>query len=823
VKALLVRVLCLLALPLTQVTLPALAAPRDSKTEIIVRFAGDLFRLPEDGTDISASVLSQGPSDLRKLLNSYPGSTIRRGFPRTLQVRRNMRSTERDQAISVKLYSTYVIHLRSHTEVASLLATLRTRPDVVLAEENGSLVALGTPNDAEFRRQWNMQNIGQTQLGSVGSDIHAASVWDRHTGDPGETISIVGEPSGDVFPHSEFGGHFYGNPGNNPHATQVAGILGATGNNGVGIAGVDWGAYIRSDNGLGNSNQDVADEIYSSVQFGSRVINNSWTQDESEGWADAIATAIVYAHNHETVMIFGMPEDDKSNALPSSYFDGVYSINVGACGDDDRAAPYTHAGTQADIGAPGGRFDSPAQGLYTTDLNNSYSYVVGTSYAVPHVAGAASLMRSYASLNIGIDLSPEDIEAILKRTADAIDNVSSNPKVGRGRINLDRAIEALSLPYQFAHGSATGGIVVDSWPDHQTMYFRGVPGLDGYSSVLARQYTVQKVVQLPSWTNAVWARGSGSVGFTGSSPENYGADDCDVVGWNGATTATLRTFVYHCIAPNGTDLGWFPTTPSSAVLAWSASSYPDHSSLAHTLVSATQSYYVPEAGDTSAPVVGSNAIKLFRTCPNNDALLNNARIKVVVRNSSGAPIAGVSPADIYILFNGGTAAQGFSGLGADSIVSNSLVNSVNHCPDVRQIMADGPTDAYGVTYITFTGSNPAARGVGVRNPNRKWGHYDSRLPVYAFGRAINGRLTEGDSNGSYELRIKNIDYTGGLLATTLGESVASDDYNGVANQLGLDTAVSYWKDFDSSGQVNSTDLNILSAHLNHDCDSPVEH
>jgi hypothetical protein len=196
---------------------------------------------------------------------------------------------------------------------------------------------------------------------------------------------------------------------------------------------------------------------------------------------------------------------------------------------------------------------------------------------------------------------------------------------------------------------------------------------------------------------------------------------------------------------------------------------------------ASQSFYVPQAGDpdptglapgihpfqTAVLTEGTNAARLFRMCPNNDggtSLPNNSRVKVVVRDANGTAIPNVPAADICILFNGGTTAQGFSGVGSDSVIANSQWNPSPLCPDVRCVAADGLTNSGGVTFITFTGSNPNSRGIGIRDPNRKWGHYDSDLAVFVLGFKLQGRITTGAANGTYVLRIKNMDWTGGLGA-----------------------------------------------------------
>jgi hypothetical protein len=236
------------------------------------------------------------------------------------------------------------------------------------------------------------------------------------------------------------------------------------------------------------------------------------------------------------------------------------------------------------------------------------------------------------------------------------------------------------------------------------------------------------------------------------------------------------------------------------------------------------SFYVPQAGSVATPTEGTVAIRLFRQCPNNDGgtvLANNSRIKIVVRDGSGIGIPGIAAADICILFNGGTAAQGFAGVGADSIIANSTWNTDPLCPDVRCIQADAPTDINGTTYITFHGSTPGSPGVATRDPNRKWGHYDSDMPVFVLGTQLAGRLTTASANGTYVLRIKNVDFLEGLGAElNEGEAVTAAEFTALSRGIGVSSPISYWMDFDSSGAVNPADFNLLQVHYGHDCDSP---
>ena len=235
----------------------------------------------------------------------------------------------------------------------------------------------------------------------------------------------------------------------------------------------------------------------------------------------------------------------------------------------------------------------------------------------------------------------------------------------------------------------------------------------------------------------------------------------------------------------------------------------------------TNSFFVPQSGSVGAPDEGLTAFQNFRMCPNNHggtSLPANARIKVVVRDANNNPIPNIAAADICVLLNGGTSGQGFSGVGADSVIANSAWNPT--CPDVRCIAADAPTDASGTTYITFAGADVNNPGVALRNANRKWGHYDTKLPVYVLGFELAGRATSGDLPGTYTLRVKNYDWSGGLNQA-VGEAVSSEDFNGIVLGLNIHNTISYWKDFDSNGAVSSTDFNLIIAHLNHGCTNPL--
>lgn len=232
----------------------------------------------------------------------------------------------------------------------------------------------------------------------------------------------------------------------------------------------------------------------------------------------------------------------------------------------------------------------------------------------------------------------------------------------------------------------------------------------------------------------------------------------------------------------------------------------------------SQSYYVPQAGFGGTLVEGAAAIASFRGCPDNDGttvLAKNSRLKVVVKASDGTPIANIPAADICMMFNGGTPAQGFSGAGDDSIIANYQYNPAAVCPDVRCIQADGPTDATGTTYITLIGAN------GVRDPLRKWGGWAGDVPVMVLGFKLSGMLTTGGVAGTYTAHVKSADQQGGRTTTlNQGELVNSLDIFAVKGYISTAT-YNYSVDYQQDGVINVLDYNFARGHISHNCNTPL--
>lgn len=242
--------------------------------------------------------------------------------------------------------------------------------------------------------------------------------------------------------------------------------------------------------------------------------------------------------------------------------------------------------------------------------------------------------------------------------------------------------------------------------------------------------------------------------------------------------------------------------------------------LSSAQISTVFSYYVPQAGSVGTPLEGTAARAFFRACPNNDGggcLPNNARVKIVVRDLSGFPMVGIRADSIC--------AQ-FVPADSDTIVAGSPCDTT--CPHIECLAADAPTDINGVTYITFIGALSTNPGVGVRNPNHKWGHYGTipvrvKDPTSGSWVTLLGRLTTASANGSYVLQIKNLDVVGGIKLPCHpgeGESVDASDLAALAFCLG-GCPMAFWLDFDWNGTIGPSDVNLFLSHLGHNCTTPL--
>lgn len=342
-----------------------------------------------------------------------------------------------------------------------------------------------TPNDPHVAQQWYLETID------------AYEAWETHTGDGSVVVAVL--DTGVDLDHpdliqniwhnpDEIAGDGIDNDGNGwiddvngydfvdddgspvpsldgevdegavSHGTVIAGIIGATGNNGEGISGINWNVRLMSVRildslGVGDSNLARQGVAYA-VANGADVINLSFTGFDAD---NVLKREIQKAYEAGVVVVAAMGnaegggiDIDSQPIYPACFGELAredWILGVAATDQDDVKTEFSNYGAQCtDISAPG---EAIFSAIYQNDGEPAFSVLFyqdgwsGTSMASPMVAGAAALLKSaYHSL------TPGDIKTILRLSVDpVIATGAATGKVGAGRLNLARA---LSLAPTFA-------------------------------------------------------------------------------------------------------------------------------------------------------------------------------------------------------------------------------------------------------------------------------------------------------------------------------------------------------------------------------------
>jgi len=317
------------------------------------------------------------------------------------------------------------------------------------------------PDDAQFGQQWGMHNTGQVIQGVAGLpdvDIDAPQAWAIHTGDFG-TVTVALLDSG-LNSHPEYGNNAppypngrvlqgyntvlnSDNPANLqdtcPHGTHIAGVIGAAGNNAQGVAGVTWGAYlmpVKILTGCGGATVDLIEGITWAADNGAQVINISVQYNiASPATIALLQSAVDYAHDAGAILVAAAGNNDFcGNGVPPSNDSVCYParlnhvIAVSATENHDVLGTFSNYGEQIDIAAPG-------KDIRSTWTAGSYSYLLGTSVATPHVSGLAALIKSYWP-----GATNTQIESLIMETVDDLGDPGWDNRYGHGRVNAGRAL-----------------------------------------------------------------------------------------------------------------------------------------------------------------------------------------------------------------------------------------------------------------------------------------------------------------------------------------------------------------------------------------------
>lgn len=381
------------------------------------------------------------------------------------------------------------------TDPDPVLAAVRRQPDVRLAQWNHRVYERATfPDDPNWPQQDDMTLIGMPDA------------WDVATGGltpAGDTIVVAVLEKGALLTHPDLAPNVWFNWGEIPnngidddgngyvddfrgwnvrdtndspgaigfHGTAVNGIIGAKGNNGIGVTGVNWNVKL-----MNFAKVEYEDEIVGSYNYVANMRHLYNTTNGAKG-AFVVATNASFGINN------ARPQDFPTWCPVYDELGKVGVLNVGATTNEDfnvdvvgdmpstcpseylivvnNVDPFDkkmqktgYGATHVDLGAPG-------EGSYTTrstDLNPTYGTFNGTSAAAPHVTGAIGLLYSLQCETFTNDALTAPAECA-KRVRDIIlENVSPNPTLQDitttgGRLDVARSVRAVQ---EFCDGAATG-------------------------------------------------------------------------------------------------------------------------------------------------------------------------------------------------------------------------------------------------------------------------------------------------------------------------------------------------------------------------------
>lgn len=273
-------------------------------------------------------------------------------------------------------------------------------------------------NDDRFDEQWAINKLGLPFL------------WDDTTGT--DTIKVGVLDSGIDASHSDLSSNINTSlsrdftqgstikpsvlTDENGHGTHVAGIIGAKGNNGIGIAGVCWNVDLISlqvfdETGFGElsylvSAIDYAENINIPILnfSGGSYANSSSLKQAIENYSGLLVCA---AGNYNT-------NNDVKPFYPASYsdIDNILSVgNLTSAGV--KASDSNYGATTVDIFAPGDNILS----TYPTSLDSSgYKSLGGTSMAAPYVTGVAALYLSQQTTMTALQLKQKILAGAVEDT-----------------------------------------------------------------------------------------------------------------------------------------------------------------------------------------------------------------------------------------------------------------------------------------------------------------------------------------------------------------------------------------------------------------------
>jgi len=565
--------------------------------EIIANFLPGTITLPEGRIEANLAEVTLHPQ-VEPLLRAWGASKVRKVFS-FFTPADTIRTLETGEKVQVQdLSQIFLLSFPAGLDVPATVRKFKTAPRVIHAQPNYTYEEDARPNDPYWQTQWALEQGSD-------EDIDMTAAWDIQTGNYSIKLGIF--DTGLDYGHDDLGnafgsgwkvagGYNWVNITSDPRDDRYHGTH-------VGVAGVagGWG-YERSTNTgskgaalyamkiLDAEGETTTDRAANAIIHGAdpngvyrvHVLNNSWG---GYSYDETLRSAVNYAARMNRVFVASKGNRDTDLYHYPSDYDASWVISVGATNEHGFRARHgdwgwpqntgSNYGNGIDVVAPGTYIYSTTPTYITPAMSSrgisaSYDYLSGTSMAAPHVSGLAALILSHNST-----LHPEDVEGIIRASADDKGSTGYDNEYGAGRINAGRALQYMQSPWTLNQWTASGGTSVGNTGKYQATFWNTGGGL-ATGVYLVKRYDVRKTVTFPtrfSGTPYAWGRGvNATVGWSAANP-NYQTGYCKVVS-STATSAELQTYVYEVWNMGGQYLGMYPTSPSNVSFAYTVLGVP---------------------------------------------------------------------------------------------------------------------------------------------------------------------------------------------------------------------------------------------------------
>jgi len=248
------------------------------------------------------------------------------------------------------------------------------------------------------------------------------------------------------------------------HSTPVSGLMAGTRDNGVGVNGISNHIRIMPVVMVAEGDEydkEVALAIRYAVDNGADIINMSWGKYLSLH-VDWVRDAFRYAQEHDVLLVSGAGNDSKDTDMvvnyPNDNIDGAEFVdNFIMAGGHTHRTDSTLISSFSNYGKNTVDIFAPASNIYAPDVNDSYKFTSGTSFASPLTAGVAALLKSYYPSLTAPELkhilmdsgTPIDMEVLLpsREESDKMVHFSELSKTGR----VLNAYNALKMAEEYSN------------------------------------------------------------------------------------------------------------------------------------------------------------------------------------------------------------------------------------------------------------------------------------------------------------------------------------------------------------------------------------